>query len=180
MNARCGYRRKLHENQKDPALCDDPNVPLEVCFLIVVAWGGIYPRNALRAWAARAQWLPILAALRDGTLRDRGQIYTRFLDADIPGLGPAYFTKLMYFFSRGQCCYILDRWTGRSTNLLLAAAPAIHFIGNWVSRKNGADAYLAYCALVDQLAQLLGRSGDVIEENMFAGGGAHPWRRYVR
>ena len=163
------------------AACRDSRLSIEARFLIVVAWGGMRLKHASTAWLARSQWLSILEEMLAGALCERREIYSRFSNACIAGLGPAYFTKLMYFFSHGDACYILDQWTARSTNLLLSSGrPVIHMVGGWVSRKNNACGYLIYCQLVEDIAKLMGVVSADVEENMFAGGGMHPWRPYVR
>lgn len=160
--------------------CADPENSVEACFLVCMAWGGMWPINARRAWAARERWIPILASMRDGSLTDRRAMYDSFLSPSIPGLGPAYFTKLMFFMSRGECCFIFDQWTGRSTNVLISSdKPLVHFSNTWLTRKNVADVYCRYCEVVEALAGMLDVSGEDIEEKMFAGG-AHRWRDYVK
>lgn len=83
----------------------------EACFWVVVAWGGMRTNHARQAWDSCALWKPILRDLRSGCLTQRSMIYDRFLQASIPGLATAYFTKLMYFMSMGKRCYVLDQWT---------------------------------------------------------------------
>lgn len=161
--------------------CADPANSVESCFLVIAAWGGMRKNHAQRAWAARDQWKPILLKMREGTLSGRRALYECFLSSSIPGLGPAYFTKLMYFMSRGESCFIFDQWTGRSTNLLLRREKAlVNFSNNWLTRKNNADVYCTYCKTVEALASMIEVSCEVVEEKMFAGGGMHRWRAYVK
>lgn len=164
--------------------CSNTQHSDEACFWVVVAWGGMRSTHARRAWEFRALWKPILSDLRSGGLTQRSIIYDRFLEANIPGLATAYFTKLMYFMSTGDCCFILDQWTARSANMLQGIpTPLIHLFYSsssaWVSRKNRGDTYEAYCALVEALAKNLGKEPEQVEQSMFAGGGKHRWRRYV-
>lgn len=69
-----------------------------------------------------------LNLLRTGGL-SRCEAYRLFLGTGaIPGIGPAFFTKLIYFFSPTPDFYILDQWTAKSVNLLT---------GNWVVKMSG-------------------------------------------
>ena len=164
--------------------CADTRHSDEACFWVVVAWGGMRTNHARRAWDSRALWKPILRDLRSGRLTQRSMIYDRFLQASIPGLATAYFTKLMYFMSMGKRCFVLDQWTARSANMLQrVSAPMIHLYysssGAWVSRRNRGETYEAYCDLVEALAETVGKVPEQVEQSMFAGGGRHRWRRYV-
>jgi len=46
-------------------------------------------------------------------------MYNDFFELDLQGCGPAFFTKIMFFFSSNLRCFIMDQWTSRSINLLL-------------------------------------------------------------
>jgi hypothetical protein len=101
----------------------------------------------------------------------------------IPYLGPAFFTKLLYFFSPGNNFFIMDQWTAKSINLLKGEevvkldsdpqSPHRHF----VARRNCGSDYNKFCEKIDELAIFLGVSGEEIEQRLFAG--VHPWRGYV-
>lgn len=68
-------------------------------YVCAMAWGGQTRGHPARAWRHRAQISNVLMRLRAGGLARR-DAYRLFLGAgNIPGLGPAYFTKLIYFFS---------------------------------------------------------------------------------
>jgi hypothetical protein len=105
----------------------------------------------------------------------RCQAYDLFLGAGaIPGLGPAYFTKLLYFFQRNPDCYIMDQHTAKSVNLLTGNW-LVRMVGNAVSNLNKCGNYQAYCEEVDTIAGLVGVSGEQAEEMMMSKGGHHPW-----
>lgn len=163
------------------AFCRDERNSDEACFLVIMAWGGMHVSNARRAWPARDRWLGLVRAMRQGTISSRVAAFDALLRADVPGMRIAYFTKLMYFLCSGQTCYILDQWTARSTNLLCAsAAPLVRLQQNYVKNDNPVSVYLEFCELVDYLADATGRTGEQIEQSMFAGGRGHPWRTVVR
>lgn len=163
------------------AFCGNQRNSDEACFLVIMAWGGMRVSNARLAWPARDRWLGLVRAMRQRTISSRSAAFDALLRADVPGMRIAYFTKLMYFLCSGQTCYILDQWTARSTNLLYApAAPLVRLQQNYVKNDNSASVYLGFCDLVDRLANDTGRTGEQIEQSMFAGGRGHPWRAVVR
>lgn len=163
------------------AFCRNERNSDEACFLVIMAWGGMRVSNARRAWLARDRWLGLVRAMRQGTISSRSAAFEALLRADVPGMRIAYFTKLMYFLCSGQTCYILDQWTARSANLLCApASPLVRLQQNYVKNDNPASVYLGFCDLVDRLADATGRTGEQIEQSMFAGGRGHPWRAVVR
>lgn len=151
------------------------------CFFYVGGWGGMRLPNARRAYAERSKWLPIMRAMRGGKCSDPGALFDRFADERIPGLAPAYFTKLMYFCCSKGNCYILDQWTARSINLIFGTGNHLIYMSSrtWVDRRNTGVQYLNYCAIVEKIADILHKSPREIEKAMFAGS-AHPWRKYLK
>jgi hypothetical protein len=112
----------------------------------------------------------------------RCDAYNLFLGVGgVPGLGPSYWTKLLYFFSPNSNFYIMDKWTGQSVDLMT---------GNWVVRMAGKATsalnkcgnYQAYCEEVDEIAYILGVTGAQAEEMLMSKGGRRPWpwRAHVR
>jgi hypothetical protein len=151
-----------------------------------MAWGlqGAGPggrRHVAAAWAAKALLIPKLNALRAGGLTRR-HAYDLFTGVSrVPGIGPAYFTKLLYFFLPKPNCYIMDQHTGKSTNLLTGNW-VVRMVGNAVSNLNKSGNYQAYCEELDSMGSLLGLTGEQVEEMMMSKGGHHPWpwRAYMR
>ena len=105
------------------------------------------------------------------------------------GMGPAYFTKLIFFLmpesassARG---YIMDQWTSRSMNLLKSDARFIKTVvsGNsrWVADSNDEGTYEAFCREVETLAAILSMRPDKAEELLFSEGrGKGRWRNYLK
>lgn len=184
------------------ALWANSHVSDETCFLSTMAWGGMQRGNGRRAWAARANWLPVCQAVRAGG-HTRSTGYAAFSalrnGGGLPGMGPAYFTKILFFADPKADAYILDQWTTRSIHLLTAQGqcPAVRkdystvkkaalfsdptklrlIVGDDVSVSD----YLDYCTRVEQLGQILGMTSHAVEERLFSSGGKcpHPWRAYV-
>jgi len=166
-------------------ICRNPANHVLFGYVCAMAWGlqGAGPGgrgHVASAWAAKARLIPKLTALRAGGLT-RAAAYDLFTGRGaVPGLGPSYFTKLLYFFSPEPTFYIMDQWTGKSVDLLTGEW-VVRMAGNAVSNLNKAGNYQAFCEEIDSLAGLLGNTGEQIEERMFSKGGHHPapWRAHV-
>ncbi len=146
-----------------------------------MAWGGQgagkSKRFAAEAWRSREQIAEHLTKLRAGNL-SRTKAYELFLDdGNIRGLGPAYFTKLLYFFSPTCDFYIMDQWTAKSVNLL-NSRHIVLMSGHAVSGLNTGANYVNYCNEVETIAGLLagGISGEDAEEMLMSKGGRKPWQ----
>lgn len=166
------------------AICTNPAIPVLFGYICSMAWGsqGAGPggsRYVKQAWGSNQILANHLGALRGGGL-SRGQAYNLFLKTPVPGLGPAYWTKLLYFFSPTPDFYIMDQWTAKSINLL-TNNKVVRMVGNAVSNFNKKGNYEAYCYEVDEIARLMGISGEQAEEMLVSKGGRNrwPWRCHV-
>jgi len=182
----------------------DGSMPSEHCFLSTMAWGGMRARNGRSIWKAKDQWMPICEKLRSGDFQSRQDAYEAFrrlrLEKKLPGMGPAYFTKLLFFARPVQDAYILDQWTARSIHLLTQsrAWPDVQIDAYSLKRMTGRNGstktiratvtdrvtstdYEHFCKLVEQLGQTADVNPCEIEEIMFGQGGRNPtaWRSYV-
>jgi hypothetical protein len=89
----------------------------------IFAWGGMRTSNGKHLFGLHMKpWLDVAQQLRDGAL-SRVKGYDAFValrnTKSLAGLGPAYFTKLLYFLPPpAQKGYIMDQWLGLSINLL--------------------------------------------------------------
>ncbi len=164
------------------AICQDPANSVLFGYVCAMAWGGqgMGPgglRNATAAWTGIAANPTRLNALRAGGM-SRGVAYGAFLGSEaILGLGPSFFTKLLYFFSPVPSFYIMDSRTAQAVVILT---------GNWIARMNGGKRHLlapnnnignyqAYCEEIDLIAGQLACTGRVAEERLFSRGGRYPW-----
>jgi hypothetical protein len=168
----------------------DKNNSTEKCFLSTMAWGGMRRKHGRDAWHARENWLPICNQIREGNLtRKEGfkEFRTLRLERKLRGMGPAYFTKILFFALPKENAYILDQWTARSTHILTnqriwpsVSKPTKNRV--YVTDHVTENEYEDYCLIVEKLAKIM-RSNDnsKIEERMFGVGGRNPsqWRKYV-
>ena len=167
------------------SICQNAGYPLLFSYVCAMAWGGQGggaggKRHVAVAWKAQKRITSILNQLRSGSL-SRQAAYNLFRINPVSGLGPSFFTKLIYFFSPQPSFYIMDQWTAKSINLL-TGRPVVR-IGNKAPNDfNKPGNYQAFCEEVDLIAGMLGVSGEVAEERLFSQGGRHPWpwRRYVK
>lgn len=169
----------------------------EVCALVTLAWGGMRVNHGRALLAHRTHWKTICDDLRNGE-HTRQSAYDAFkrlrTERKLPGMGPAYFTKLIHFACPKAKGYILDQWTARSVHALTnqASWPAVQVSVRATSinpsslrvrvidRVSAAD-YEDYCDWIDSLATHLLIPGVEVEEKLFSSGGKNPheWRKHV-
>lgn len=172
------------------AFCADERNRTVDCVVVVLAWGGtaLKEPNRRRLWRARDRWQDTIERLRFGT-HPRTEAYqalralkTDRLQDDLPGLGPSFFTKLIYFMLRAQDGWIMDQWLSKSINLL-AGEPIVRLLaGGAPSRDNTHANYERFCRYLEEIAATLQLDPESTEQALFSRGGRHPraWRAYVR
>ena len=113
----------------------------------------------------------------------------------MPGVAPAYFTKLIFFLmpenEKKPRGYIMDQWTSSSINLLFGSK-IIHTkiskkrrdgdeLEETVVDKNTEVNYEYFCKAVETVADLLEIEPMATEEMMFSNGGTKKgdWRKHV-
>ena len=148
-------------------------MPVLFGYVCAMAWGG-QRRHVNLAWENKEVIGSRLETIRTGGL-SRREAYERFSkDGGIPGLGPSFLTKLLYFFSPLPSFYIMDQWTAKSVNLL-TRRNVVRIQGDAPAGTNKSGNYQAFCEEVDLIAGLLGCTGEVAEERIFSQGGRYPW-----
>lgn len=158
------------------------------CVALILAWGGmnrVHGGNAFKAWN---EWAFIAESLRSGEM-ERFEAYERFSklreDGVLKGMGPAYYTKLIFFLSPHKNGYIMDQWTARSMNLLVEK-PFIKLDGykqvKRVSDKNTRDVYEQFCKTLELLTKQVSLTEhEETEMLIFSNGrGKGRWRNYVK
>ena len=175
--------------------CQDAQVDVSVA--TILAWGGMKVSHGKRV-SSPAVWerlIPIAKELKLGKIcrRCAYKILARFR-AQNPGcgLGPAYFTKLIYFLDPKHNGYIMDQWTSLSVNLLFSRSERsiVCLTTNiyrgrrtdTVSDKNLPGDYDCFCLCIEELAKSLQTEDpSQAEEWIFSKGGRQPapWRKYV-
>lgn len=166
---------------------------------VILAWGGMRVKNGQQIFAQVNQWCGAADRVRKGKLT-RTAAYDLFhglrLEGRLPGMGPAFFTKLV-FFLRGRNVkdpgYIMDQWTSCSVNLL-SEEPSVVLMNAtyiWdkqgklrsdfqVSDQNDECRYERFCAVVDHVAEKVDLPQiDAELLLMSRGKGKGAWRRHV-
>lgn len=176
-------------------MCADEAFSAEQCFLAIMAWGGMKVGHGQRVWLVREQWVSIVKALR-GDMLTRREAYHKFQQFRLAnpgcGMGPAYYTKVIFFAHPRHDGYIMDQWTSLSINLLtdngagsMIAMSSGAFQGRRYDRvadHNSAEIYEQFCLAIEQIGQELDQSPEMVEERLFSSGGrnAGAWRTYIK
>jgi hypothetical protein len=185
-------------------IAQDPNLDPLNGYVAAMAWGrqqnrGTPPGHAATAWKARERLRSICDQIRNDPNLDRRAAYKLLSgESAVSGLGPAYATKLLYFFRKNSDFYIMDQWSGWSINLLFERKIVKmafqknreKFVGS-VRQDNTPDDYANFCEAVDEVTSKFNEifpgtplTSEKIEERLFDIGGrgskAGDWRRYVR
>ena len=159
--------------------------------LDIFAWGGINRKHAFLALQSFNSWKCIISKLRNeeySSIKGYEKFYELRNNNELSGIGPAYYTKLIFFCHPKHDGYIMDQWTARSVNLLLSHSDELihlnkskYFQG--VSDRNNQSIYKKFCCKVKRLAEECGypEHPSKIEEALFSKGGRNKldWRRYV-
>ena len=174
----------------DRAKADSGISNLEVV-LDIFAWGGINRKHACLALKSFNSWCRIISSLRNETYSSfdgYNEFYKLRNNNELSGIGPAYYTKLIFFCHPKNDGYIMDQWTARSVNLLIASSSDIihlnksKFFQRVSDEKNHQEVYKKFCCVIKNLAKECGnRDPKQIEEALFSKGGRYTldWRKYV-
>ena len=187
------------------ALAADDSVNVASVCAAAMAWGGMNVGFWRLLWEKSGEdWLNVARCIRKGKLT-RGEAYERFRalkkKGKLKGMGPAYFTKLIYFLTPRQSGqykppYIMDQWAGSSVNLLTGSNTVLldgertwkrlkdgldASYGFTVSNANTGDDYEAFCTAVDRLAADGCLCVDQVDCALFSQreDGPGTWRQYV-
>lgn len=158
--------------------------------VMILAWGGMNRRSALSALAHWESWSSVVGQLRRGEI-DPFSAYEHFrnlrIDGKLKGMGPAYYTKIIFFCHPQHNGYIMDQWTARSINLLTASSLVLvtaqgpNLRTKLVNDKNSFEDYKSFCFALDEITVCAGLcDSKLTEERLFsAGRGKGSWRSYV-
>ena len=162
------------------------------CVSAILAWGGMRRNSGVTALSTVSHWLPVCDEIRNGAL-SRTEAYEKLISIrlknQMKGMGPAFFTKLIFFLMHGQKNqgYIMDQWTGASVNLLseselvkLKKTKTKNTYFETVTDRNTANDYENFCSYVECIADKSKQNPVKVELAMFSEGkGKGDWRKYV-
>jgi hypothetical protein len=164
--------------------CQMQSNSTEHCVVAIMAWGGARAAHLRDFWQSKDKWLHTAEQVRNEN-SERRIDYQRFSDLRrmnaLPRVGPAYFTKFLWFLRCRQDAYIMDQWTARSVAILLPENAPILQNKARVSDKNSDQHYESFCIALESIAASLGVSAEKCEATMFSQGGRKPlcWRKFV-
>lgn len=152
----------------------------------ILAWGGMRRDAARRLAAHEGHWIKIVGRLRgEGLDRKTSYRICSVLVHEISsgGIGPAYFTKLIFFANPLHDGYIMDQWTSRSINFLVDGPKIVRMrTQNHVDPRNDDGVFSDFCGAVESLSrQLINKTPEETEQCLFSTGGRNPdpWRKYL-
>jgi hypothetical protein len=188
------------------ALAADDRIGTPTVCAAVFAWGGMnmtYHKELFNQ--ADAKWLVVVDQLRHAECsRQQAYDHLRGIRANgaLKGLGPAFYTKLIYFLTRRDRedvhqGYIMDQWAACSINLLVGK-PIVHLNCSMTAAKdrkpttydfivsdlNSGLQYEAFCVAMDALVALNpDYSPDMIDRALLGNGKnkkeISTWRAHV-
>lgn len=163
--------------------------------ICIFAWGGMR-RDHARVLYEADDWLHVASQIRTGAY-SRSEAYAALRTLKTRGMGPAFFTKLIYFLAprTGKPIgYIMDQWLSCSINLLFGETVLMDVSATWsamgdsmrritnhvVSRLNTEVNYERFCQCIDELTDELTETPDRVEVMLFSEGRRKGlWRNYV-
>lgn len=166
--------------------CIDAQIPDRDLLWGILSWGRMRRDAARRLARNEAVWVDLVHLFRQGHM-SRAACFSACVAAiqDHPGggIGPAYFTKLIFFANPEHDGYIMDQWTARSVNFLVPGPRVVRMrTSNHVDPRNSAEDYEKFCQIVEDLSRyLVGRTPEETEMCLFSKGHPDPapWRRYL-
>jgi hypothetical protein len=171
-------------------LINDQKRSIELLALSILAWGGMNRNHGLALLASKAHWLQICNSIATGNIcRDEAYRLFQSLREEglLSGMGPAYFTKLIYFLHPCHNGYIMDQWTASSINILINQNLINVTNAHHVQDSNTPVIYEKFCCIIEDLAMEINERTGLnlgaaeVEERLFSVGGRqkHHWRQYV-
>ena len=184
-------KNKLERNDLKK-ICANSKNPNMFCYLNIMAWGGQGngpggKKNVKIPWNEFYNKIDNkIEKLREGNLNREDSFNLFCGNEKIKGLGPSYFSKLLYFFdySNKNKMYIMDQWTTKPI-LLLTNLNIIKHNDFGPSYNNNGKNYDIFCRIIDDLVHYLNlKNGYEVEEKLFSIGSINrkprgEFRQYV-
>ena len=174
------------------AYVNRPETSMLKGILTILGWGDIQPKN-FRSFANKETKF-LAEALKDiaKSQLSQSEAYEKIKSLKkgsskhwkLYGLGPAYYTKLLYFYTKEKkhTCYIMDQFTARSMNFLCYKNEIPLTEDGNVDKSNTGEIYERFCLRIEAISRNLKAEGKKVEpENVeFAlFGKDSDWRTYL-
>lgn len=156
----------------------------------IFAWGSMQKSNAVIFFGHISKYGIELENILTNNSISRKEKFGKIGQLKLNNCKPAYFTKLMFFFSANQekPGYIMDQWTAKSINLLLNENKIILDNSGYVKENKSSD-YEYFCTFIEFLFNKLENekmnieNPSKVEEFLFDVGGKGikkgEWRKYL-
>ncbi len=171
--------------------CSSNQYSLRDKCLMIMIWGGMigqrlhHSANFYQHFNDRTKF--VLKSLINASTRKEAFTFLRIAKEGnlLPGVRVPFYTKFLFFLNPQLNGYILDRWTGKSYDLLMEGenVPPLTFDHAGFLEDATPDQYEHFCSTIDELTiayNLHNRtqlSGYDIEGKLFTSGGN--WRAYL-
>ena len=180
-----GFENRPLTKENVKSICDDSNSSNLKCYIAICAWGGMNLGNFVNSLGKWQEICEIIGSLRKGELSPF-EAYNDFSQAKISGLGPAFFTKIIYFLTSNgkeieQKGFIMDQYTAKSMNLLKQVVEGwspLKLTNDMLARSNTKEHYQSYCRAIIELSKKLYCDPEIAEEIIFSGK-EKVWRKYA-
>lgn len=184
----CKFPAIVHDREAllKAASESEEDVPSLWLLYAILGWGRLRPRAYTWVKPRQVESAEIIKKIRRGEFT-RTEAFAKFraLKGSF-GMGPAYYTKLIFFALPSHDGYIMDQWTSRSINLL-CDRQVVRMANRSVRPDNTEDNYEDFCKAVEALVphfRARGQEVDAewVEACLFAGRSRKPplpWRQYV-
>jgi hypothetical protein len=160
------------------------NIDNKSALIAIMAWGNRNIKNAKFMFdngQNESYILHLVNLIRNGAFDTRKGAFEYFLsekkNKKYKGLGISYFTKILWFLKPELKGYILDQFTAKSMNLISDNKVKLvsqHYLSPYIT----AECYEQYCSDIDNIAEIINESSEIVEEKLF--GGDYPdWRKFV-
>lgn len=175
-------------------ICESEKFSFEYKVICILSWGAMHRGNAHKFFgnwnSFNIQLDNILTSYKNGQVT-RCLAFEQIRQLETLGCGPAYFTKLLFFFNFGGA-YIMDQWTSKSIELLWEENDRIgilfDYTNNYITRANTGMFYEMYCSRVEKITHIVNLILETeytpteIEERIFSNGGNNPgeWRKHIK
>lgn len=174
-------------NRQDLFRLKDSDFTSEEIVIAILAWGGMNRQHGESLFKFKDHWLPLIDKIRNEEITSRSDAYNSFFELKsngfLPGMGPAYYTKLICFINPELNAYIMDQWTSKSINLLKNGNLVSLTLKGWgyVNVNNNSNVYESFCKEIEIIAVKINKSPIDTEELLFSYGGFKKgiWRQYV-
>lgn len=179
-------------------ICNNGNFSFAYQVACIFSWGNMTGGRSVsdlffRNWGIYGPVLSNIITEFRNNINTRNWTYEKIRRMNLMGCGPAYFTKLIFFYSN-RSSYIMDQWTSKSIEVLWEDPIGIKLARTGdnrhrVTNENHSGIYEEFCNRVEILTRRVNEilntvlSPEQMEERIFSNGAngriIGNWRQFV-